>query len=50
VLLFLVLRVDHDIDHVVVFFSDHEPTAFAEAIRCATKLKTAIDDMNMARL
>jgi hypothetical protein len=28
----------------------YEPMAFAEAIRWATKLKTAMDDMKIARL
>jgi hypothetical protein len=28
----------------------HEPIVFAEAMRWATMLKTAIDDMKMARL
>jgi hypothetical protein len=40
--------------HVVLFIKlpliHHEPMAFADAMRCATKLKTAMEDMNMARL
>ena len=31
-------------------YACHEPIAFAEAMRWATRLKTAIDDMKMARL
>jgi hypothetical protein len=36
--------------HIKLPLIHHEPMAFADAMRCATKLKTAMEDMNMARL
>jgi hypothetical protein len=39
-----------DLRYMVIGPSGAQPMAFAEVIRCATKLKTAIDDMKMARL